>query len=186
MFAIKIITLIVIIFIINYVLNKKKDILIKKKQRIVKINNGDRILNEKDILDIVYNIEGYYYYNQQAYIEMINYLEKFLEIIELCNIDPHYSTNLNANLLDLKKLILNTLLSFELKLPKEYNVHDVIKDMTEVLDGYLNDIYILHENYIKENNIDSSIKLIIPNALEGYNTDYNLFEPSKKLYFNRI
>ena len=68
MFAIKIITLIVIIFIINYVLNKKKDILVKKKQRIVKINNGDRILNEKDILDIVYNIEGYYYYNQPKMI----------------------------------------------------------------------------------------------------------------------
>ena len=72
------------------------------------------------------------------------------------------------------ELILNTLLSFEIKLPTEYNVHDVIKDMNEVLDSYLNDIYVLHENYIKENGIDSTIKLIIPNALEGYNNNYNM------------
>lgn len=186
MITIKIITLIVIIFIINYIINKKKEILVKKKQNIVKINNGNRILNEKDILDIVYNIEGYYYYNQEAFIDMIKYLENFLEMIELCNIDPHYSNKLYYNLLDLKKLILNTLISFEIKLPIEYNVTDVVNDMKEVLDKYLNDIYISHENYIKENGIDNSIKLIIPRELDAYNNDYNIFEPNKKLYFNRM
>jgi hypothetical protein len=36
------------------------------------MNNANRILNDKNLLDIIYSIEGYYYYNQQAFIELIN------------------------------------------------------------------------------------------------------------------
>ena len=47
------------------------------------MNKVNRILKYKDILDIVYSIEGYYYYNQETYIEMIKHIENFLEIIEV-------------------------------------------------------------------------------------------------------
>jgi len=186
MIIIKIITLIILLFIIKYIIDKRQEILNNKKEKLVSRNKVKRILKHKNLLDIIYSIEGYYYYNQEAYIELLKHIENFLEIIDLCYIDPHYSTNLYYNLLDLKKLILNCLLSFELKLPIEYNVNDVILDLTEILDEYLKDIYILHEKYIKENGMDYTIKLIFQNYPDGYNIDDNLLEKGKKLYFNRI
>jgi len=167
-------------------MTKKKDILKKKKQNISKNNNGKRILENKEILDIIFNIENYYYYNQQAFIELIKYLENFLEIIELINIDPQYSSSLYDNLKDLKKLIINTIISFEIRLPNEFNINDVIDDMTNILDKQLQDVYDIHEKYIKENGMNYKIKLIVPNMLDGYNVDDNLLEPKKKLLFNQI
>lgn len=184
MIIIKILTIVIILFIINYIIKKKKNILKKKKEKLIKINNADRIIKHIDILNILYSIEGYYYYNQQAYIDLIKYLENFLEIVDLCYIDQHYSTNLYVNLRDLKKLIMNTLVSFEIKLPQEYNIKDVITDMCDVLDKHMHEVYLIHENYIKSKGMDYTVNLIIPNRPEGYNIDNNILEPSKKLYFN--
>ncbi len=186
MILIKIITVIIIFAIIKYILDKKKYALNKKKVKLVKLNNANKILDYKDILDIIYSIEGYYYHNQQGFIELINYLETFLEIIELIKIDPHYSTNLYANLRDLKKNILNTLISIEIKLPIEYNINDVVNDMNDILDKYINEIYLIHENYIKEKGMDYTVKIIKRNDLDGYNVDDNILEPNKKLLFNRV
>jgi hypothetical protein len=186
MLIIKIITLLIIIFIINYVINAKKEIIRDKKQNIIKINNAKRILEHKDILDIIYNIEGYYYYNQQAFIELINHLEKFFEIYDIIKIDNKLSMTLYDNLVDLKYLILNTIISFEIKLPYQINLNDVVNDMQNVLNKYLYEIYELHEKYIKNNGMDHNVKLILPKHPEGYNMDYNLLEPNKKLLFNRL
>ena len=183
---IKILTLLIILFTINYIIKKKKNVLKKKKEKLIRINNADRIIEHEDILNILYSIEGYYYYNQQAYIDLIKYLENFLEIVDLCNIDEHYSTNLYPNLRDLKKLIMNTLLSFEIKLPQEYNVKDVIQDMCSVLDKHMHEVYMIHENYIKQKGMDYTVNIIIPNRPDGYNIDNNILEPTKKLYFNKF
>jgi hypothetical protein len=181
---IKILTLLIILFAINYIITNKKNILEKKKEKLIKINNADRITEHEDVLNILYSIEGYYYYNQQAYIDLIKYLENFLEIVDLCNIDDHYSTRLYPNLQDLKKLIMNTIISFEIKLPQEYNLKDVIVDMCDVLDKHLHEVYLIHENYIKTKGMDYSVNIIIPNRPDGYNVDNNILEPSKRLYFN--
>jgi len=181
---IKILTLLIILFTINYIIKKKKNILKKKKQKLIKINNANRIIEHEDVLNILYSIEGYYYYNQQAYIDLIKYLENFLEIVDLCYIDEHYSTNLYPNLRDLKKLIMNSLISFEIKLPKEYNVKDVINDMCSTLDKYMHEVYLIHENYIKNKGMDYTVNIIIPNRPDGYNIDNNILEPHKKLHFN--
>jgi hypothetical protein len=181
---IKILTLLIILFIVNYIIKKNKTILKKKKQKLIKMNNADRIIKHEDVLNILYSIEGYYYYNQQAYTDLIKYLENFLEIIDLCHIEEHYSTNLYPNLRDLKKLIMNTLISFEIKLPQEYNVQDVIVDMCNVLDKYLHQVYLIHENYIKNKGMDHTVNIIIPNRPDGYNIDTNILEPNKKLHFN--
>ena len=183
---IKILTLLIVLFTINYIIKKKKNVLKKKKEKLIKINNAYRIIKHEDILNILYSIEGYYYYNQQAYIDLIKYLENFLEIVDLCYIDEHYSTNLYPNLRDLKKLIMNTLLSFEIKLPQEYNVKDVIQDMCAVLDKHMHEVYIIHENYIKRKGMDYTVNIIIPNRPDGYNIDNNILEPTKKLYFNKF
>ena len=58
--------------------------------------------------------------------------------------------------------------------------------MTNILDKQLQDVYDIHEKYIKENGMNYKIKLIVPNMLDGYNVDDNLLEPKKKLLFNQI
>ncbi len=181
---IKILTLLIILFTINYIIKKKKNILKKKKQKLIKINNANRIIEHEDILNILYSIEGYYYFNQQAYIDLIKYLENFLEIVDLCYVNEHYSTNLYPNLRDLKKVIMNTLISFEIKLPQEYNIKDVINDMCNALDKHLHEVYLIHENYIKKEGMDYTVNIIIPNRPDGYNIDKNILEPNKRLYFN--
>lgn len=186
MILLKLLTLAVIIFIIRYVFIKKTEILDIKKKKLVNLNRANRLLKHKNILDIVYSIEGYYYYNQEAFIEMIDNIEAFLEIIELIRVDNHYSTKLYDNLNDIKKEILNNILSFELLLPKEYNVSVVIDDMCNVLDTYLDEVYLLHENYIKNNKMDYTVKIYIPKDQDGYNIDYNILEPNKRLLFNRV
>ena len=87
---------------------------------------------------------------------------------------------------DRKKNIINTLISFRIRLPIEYNVDDVIVDMKTILDDYLEKVYILHTNYIKENGININTKLIIPNDYDGYNIDTSPIMPKEKLLFNRL
>jgi len=188
MLLIKLIALIIIIYLIDYVLKKKKEKIDEKKHKLIKINKKNKIINYKDIFDILFNIEGYYYYNHQAYLDLLKHTETFLEIYELIKIDNHYATNLNDNLVDLKKEIMNTLISFEISLPSEYNLTDIINDYSKTLDKYLYEVYLLHEDYIKKNGIDYTIKLIHDVTHEHpvpYNNDHNIVDPTRHTYFDR-
>jgi len=188
MILIKLLALIIIIYIINYVLEKKKEIIYDKKHKLIKINKKNKIINYKDIFDILFNIEGYYYYNQQAYLDLLKHTETFLEIYEIIKIDNSYATNLNDNLVDLKKEIINTLISFEISLPSEYNLTDIINDYSKTLDKYLYEVYLLHEDYIKKNGMNYTLNLInnvthkhpVP-----YNNDDNIIDPKRHTYFER-
>ena len=188
MLLIKLLALIIIIYLIDYVLKKKKEKIDEKKHKLIKINKKNKIINYKDIFDILFNIEGYYYYNHQAYLDLLKHTETFLEIYELIKIDNHYATNLNDNLVDLKKEIMNTLISFEISLPSEYNLTDIINDYSKTLDKYLYEVYLLHEDYIKKNGIDYTIKLIKDVTHEHpvpYNNDHNIVDPTRHTYFDR-
>lgn len=147
----KILILLIIIYIINYYIQKKKEIIDKKKQKLVRINGGKRVIQNNDFFEILFKIEEYYDFNQQAYLDLLKYTELFLEIVDIIKIDPHYSTSLYGNLRDIKLEIINTLISFEINLPNEFNINDVINDYCLILDKYLNEIYEIHENFIKQN-----------------------------------
>ena len=182
----KILILIIIIYIINYFLEKKKEITNIKKQKLIKINGGKRVIQNDDFFDILFKIEGYYDFNQQAYLDLLKYTELFLEIVDIIRIDPHYSTNLYSNLRDIKLEILNTLISFQIELPNEFNINDVINDYCKVLDKYLNEVYEIHEDFIKQNGFDYTMKLIHLNSPQGYNQDKNVVDPDRNTYFNRF
>lgn len=184
MIIIKILFLLIILYTLNYFMQKNNT---HKFDYIKKNGYSKRIIKYKDLSDILFNIEGYYSYNQQAYIDLLKYTDLFLEIYELIQIESHYATNLNNNLVDLKREIVNTLISFEITLPREYNLNDVITDYIKIIDKYLYNVYVIHEEYIKKNKMDYTIKLIYdvthkhPSA---YNNNENILDPKKYNYFN--
>ena len=180
----KLLLLIVIIFAIYYLNIRYNYYLNKRKINIIQTNNIKRINDDKRIVDILYSIQSYYRYNQEAFEELIKNLELFLELYELIKIDNDKSNDLYFNMIDRKKNIINNLISFKIRLPDEYNINDVINDVNDILEDYINKVYNIHEDYIKNNDINYTTKLYKLNDYDAYNFDVNLVMPKEKLYFN--
>ena len=182
----KLLLLIIVIFGIYYLNNRYNEYLNKRKVDIIHTNKINRITDDKRIVDILYSIQSYYRYNQEAFEELIKNLELFLELFELIKIDHNKSNDLYFNMLDRKKIILNILLSFRIRLPDEYNINDVINDMNDILDDYIKQVYDIHEDYIKNNKINYTTKLYTLNDYDAYNIDINPVMSKEKLLFNRL
>lgn len=183
---IRLILLIVFIYGIYYFIKRRDGYIKKRKMDLIKLNKIKRINSDDRILNIIYSIQSYYHFNQEAFEELIKNIEIFLELFELINIDINYISLLYSNMYDRKKNIMNTLISFKIRLPDEYNVDDVIVDMETILDDYLDIVYKMHTNYIKDNGININTKLIIPNDYDGYNININPIMPKEKLLFDRL
>jgi len=183
---IKIAVLLVVMYFINYCINRKKITNNNKKQNLLKIHSAKRILDDEEIYNLLHGIENYYYYNQQAYIDLIKYIELFLEIVHVISIDPQFSTNLYGNLSELKIEIMNTLISFEILLPNNYNMNNIVDNLNTILDSYLREIYEIHEEYIKSNGMNYTMKLIDSTNIYAFNIDKNILDPKKNIYFNRF
>jgi hypothetical protein len=172
-------------------MKKRNEILYKKKTNILRNKNIDNIKSDKNLINILYSIEEYYYYNEQAYNEFIENLELFLKFFNFVTIDNSLGGQLYRNLLDYKKLIINCLISMSIKLPPEYNLQEVIQNIESILDDYLYKTKNIYEEYLKKNGIDHTTKLIILKDIEPYNENYNIFHKNKQhrenkyLYFNR-
>jgi len=179
------ILLIIFIIIIKYYINKNKINIDDEKIKFLNANIDYRIHNEKRIFDLVFCPE-YKYYNPEAYHEIIDYLNAFLEIYEIIKIDPSRSSDLYQNMLDNKKYIINSLISMSIRLPIEYNIKKYTDEMDEALQYYLIEVNKIHEEYLRENGFDCTTKLIFLNHPDGYNLDDNIIEPGKKLLFNRV
>jgi len=186
MVIIKIIILIIILYIINYYISKNENNRDEKKLTYVENDkNKDRIKNYKDISNLLF-IPEIKYYNTQAYNEIIEYFDAFLECYEIIKIDPSKASYLYTNMIDDKKYILNSLLSTSIKIPYEFNLSDVIDDFTEILDKYLSEVYDIYNDYININGYDYTTNVIYLNHPDAYNIDDNIVEPGNKLLFNRI
>lgn len=181
----KLLLLIIIIVLINYIIKKRNEILYKKKTKILKNKNIKYIKNDINLINILFSIEEYYYYNEQAYNEFIDNLELFLKFIEFIKIDNSLGGQLYQNLLDIKKNIINSLISMNIKLPSEYNLQTTIQDIESILNSHLKECQLIYEAYIKEFGINYTTKLIILNDIEPYNSNINILEPESPLYFNK-
>lgn len=182
----KLILLFAIIFAIYYINDKYNNYINKRKLNIIKTAKIKRIADDKRIIDIIYSIQTYYHYNQQAFEELIKNLELFLELYELIRIDHDKSNDLYFNMIDRKKNIMNVLLTYRIRLPYEYNISDVMNDMNDILDDYLHRVYDIHEQYIRDNKINYTTKLYSLNEYDAYNIDRNPIMPNEKLLFNRL
>ena len=183
---IRLILLIIVIIAIYYYFYRNNEYIKNKKLNIVKINKIKRIKDDDRIINIIFSIQGYYHYNQEAFEELIKNLEIFLELFELIQIDTKYINLIYSNMYDRIKNIINTLVSFRIRLPIEYNIDDVIIDMKKILDDYMNIVYNMHEIYTKKVGINCDTKLIIPADYDAYNIDVNPIMSKEKLLFNRL
>jgi hypothetical protein len=110
-------------------------------------------------------IQLYYYYNEEAYEEMVTEIENFLVLFRAINIDYSYGGKFYDLMQDKKSLILNNLRSIGLKLPKQYNLNEALNDLEKILDEYLEKAYYLYKNYIHKNGYNYAVKIINPKEL---------------------
>jgi hypothetical protein len=150
---------------INYVDNKRNNISYKDVLK-PKINNTDndfRELNKEEhneLTKFLLKIQLYYYYNEEAYEEMVEELENFVILYRSVCIDNSYGGRFYDIMNDKKSLILNNLRSINIKISKEYNLQDALNDLEILLDKYLDKVYYLYQNYIQKNGYAYDTKLI--------------------------
>lgn len=152
---------------INYVSNTNsnnnisyKDVL---KPKINDKNNHFRELNKEEhnkITKFLLKIQLYYYYNEEAYEEMIEELENFVTLYKSVTIDSSYGGKFYDIMNDKKSLILNNLRSISIKIPMIYNINDALNDLEIILDEYLDKVYLIYQNYIQKNGYTYNTKLI--------------------------
>jgi hypothetical protein len=174
--------IIIIIFIYSYqVYNNNNKIQSKpvsyKDVLIPNINNGQNEFMEIQktenniVTKFLLKIQLFYFYNEEAYEEMVEELENFLVIFRSVNIDNSYGGVFYDLMIDKKSLILNNLRSIGIKLPKEYNIDSALNDLENILNEYLNKVYYLYKNYLQKNGYDYTTKIIDRNNLA-----FNRFE----------
>jgi hypothetical protein len=155
-----------------------KDILIPK----IKLNTNDFIEIQKPENDIItkflLKIQLYYFYNQEAYEEIVEELENFLILFKSVNIDNSYGGVFYDLMTDKKRLILNDLRSFGIKLPEQYNLKEALDDLEQILDIYLDKVYYLYKNHIQKNGYDYTTKNI-----DRKNLAHNRFEMGSFSYY---
>lgn len=110
-------------------------------------------------------IQLYYYYNEEAYEEMVTEIENFLVLFRAINIDYSYGGKFYDLMQDKKSLILNNLRSIGIKLPNQYNLNDALNDLEKILDDYLEKAYYLYKNYIHKNGYNYTVKMLNPKEL---------------------
>ncbi len=152
---------------INYIsksnsanISSYKDVLTPK---ITNTNNDFRELNKEEhnkLTKFLLKIQLFYYYNEEAYEEMVEELENFVTLYRSVCIDNSYGGRFYDIMNDKKSLILNNLRSINIKIPKEYNIKDALNDLETLLDEYLNKVYYLYQNYIQKNGYTYNTKLI--------------------------
>ncbi len=152
---------------INYVSNNNfsnpksyKDVL---KPNIINTDNDFRELNKEEhnkLTKFLLKIQLFYYYNEEAYEEMIEELENFVTLYRSVCIDNSYGGKFYDIMNDKKSLILNNLRSISIKIPKEYNINDALNDLEILLDEYLDKVYYMYQNYIQKNGYTYNTKLI--------------------------
>jgi hypothetical protein len=154
---------------INYVSKYKLNNSINTSYKDVltpKINNTDNDFRElkkeehNKLTKFLLKIQLFYYYNEEAYEEIVEELENFVTLYRSVCIDNSYGARFYDIMNDKKSLILNNLRSINIKLPKEYNLTDALNDLEILLDEYLDKVYYLYQNYIQKNGYTYNTKLI--------------------------
>jgi len=131
----------------------------------------------KKLTDFLFKIQLFYDYNPPAYEEMKGQIEDFIILYKGANVNYKYSGVFYDIMKDKKALILNNLRSICIKLPIEYTPYQSLDDLELILNGYLDKVYELNNEYIYDNGITRYTKMLEPNnlAFNRFTEDYGSF-----------
>jgi hypothetical protein len=174
--------LIAVIICVFIYLYDKKNISTKERIHQTKVENikpkPNRIQNYDDLTDFIFSIQDFYIYNPQAFIEIVNSLDTFLNIYENVIIDENLAGDFFSIADEYKTKSLNALQSIIITLPsskeltKKFN--QSLKNYEELINNYLYQIYEINQNLIKKNGYFNNTKLFDIN-IEPYNKNLKDF-----------
>lgn len=141
-----------------------------------------KIQDYKDFTDFIFSIQDFYDYNPQAFIELIQSLDTFLNIYENVMIDETLAGDLYSIAKTYKLITLNALHSIIITLPSSKNLtkkFDIsLKQYEKMLNDYLYQIYEKNTKYIEKEGYYNNTKIFDLN-ISPYNNykkdDYDIF-----------
>jgi|688.fasta_scaffold192053_3 hypothetical protein len=173
------------IIIINIILKQKIDTDENRREDLkTKISVIKPKLNtlqkRDDIVDYLFSIQELYYYNPQAYSEMVQLLEDFYRLEDLVSIGE-LNFGLYYDLLqDKKRLILNNLQSLIILTPEDKRIDLKLEMACDILEDKLNKtldkVYYMYKENIHKNGYNTDIKLLSPLSPDGSNKFDDVFD----------
>ena len=167
-----------ILFLYNSKINyTKKKIIDQKKNKLIVSNK--KLFTNKKIINFLYSIQEFYFYNPQVYNDFIDSLEKFIILYNETKV-KNINIGINFNLMeDKKNIIIKNLesLIFRLDSHKEISkkLYKSINVLEEFLTDILNEIYYLYKKDIYDNGINNRTQLI--------NLGPKPFENNNKIFY---
>jgi len=186
--------LLVIIFILYKYLKKSNNIEHLNYERNAFDNkmtsdNSDplqKIKLNKKLHNLILKTRDYYLMNPQVYRNILNNLNSFIELYQICLINTQITNRLYSNLQNLRKEILNDFISISIKDKSNSNITPIINDLNNILNEYINNIYLIHEDMLLKNGLNYNTKLFTKNNIDGYNNFQDYFTPDIPHSYYRI
>lgn len=123
------------------------------------------------ILNFLFLNQEFYYYNPQNWINMIKFIDKFLEIYNDITIDISKAGILYNSMKDLRDNAINELIGIKINAPDNKKVlikiNDSINELEKILNKYLYDVYIKNEIHIKNEGFNNHTVLINPQLFDN-------------------
>ena len=117
-----------------------------------------------DISDLIFSIQDFYTYNPQAYENMIQSIDKFMEIYEYILLDKSLAGDYYSIADTYKRISVNELHSIIISIPADKKLISKLNNATKtleiVLNKYLYVIYQSNEKHINENGYFNNTKLL--------------------------
>lgn len=142
------------------------------------------IKNNNELLDFIFSIQDFYYYNPRVFIDMVNSINDFMTIRNENEMSNIYNGYLYSSLLMKKRDALNSLASLAISLPSNRDVDEKLQNALErlefILNNYLDETYYKYRNNIYKNGyrsdiINVDIGYIPKNTYDGIGNSNDLF-----------
>lgn len=127
--------------------------------------------NNKTFLKFLFLNQEFYYYNQQAWIDMVSDIDKFLEIYDDITIDISQAGILYNSMKDKRNDAIENLKSIKINCPDKRTVIEKINrsidELENIMNKYLYDVYIKNKINIENNGYNNHTTIINPNLFEN-------------------
>lgn len=127
--------------------------------------------DNKTIKNFLFLNQEFYYYNPQSWIEMVKYIDRFLEIYNDITIDISRAGVMYNSMKDMRDKSIECLVSIKINCPDNRKVLEKINksidELEKIMNKYLYDVYVKNEINIKNNGYDNHTVIINPNLFDN-------------------